>query len=132
MIYKTLEERVRRLEKLLKNEDIKKLPNGALANRVSDVLSSWADTGSSNPQAAIRKLDRMGILDAATNRWYPTAEDIAEAIEDCWDDHIAAFGDGAAKFFIGNMDGDIKCTLILYPVTGGTSRARNVVLKFNW
>ena len=132
MNYTKLEARVRRLEKLLKNEDIKTLPNGDLANRVSDVLSGWADTSSSNPQAAIRKLDRMGILDAATNRWYPTPEDVAEAIEYCWNDPIAAFGEGVAKFFIGTMDGVTKCNLTLYPITGGTSRARNIVLKFNW
>ena len=116
----------------IRNEDIKRLPNGAMANRVSDVLAAWADTGLSRPQDAIRELDRKGILDAAVNKWYPDADAVAEAIEDCWDDQIDAVGAGAAQFFIGNIGGITKCSLTLYPVTGGDSRARNLVLKFNW
>lgn len=115
-----------------RNEDVKKLPNGALANRVSDVLSAWADTSWSRPKDAIRELDRKGILDAATNKWYPTVKDVADAIEDCWEDQIGAVGAGTAQFFIGNIGGQTKCSLTLYPVSGGTSRARNIVLKFNW
>ena len=103
-----------------------------MANHVSDVLSSWADTSWSRPKDAIRELDRQGILDAATNKWYPSVKDVADAIEDCWDDSIGALGAGAAQFFIGNVGGQTKCSLTIYPISGGNSRARNVTLKFNW
>ena len=116
----------------VRNEDVKKLPNGTLANRVSDVLSAWADTSWSRPRDAIKELDRKGILKAAVNKWYPTVSDVADAIEDCWDDQIGAVGAGTAQFFIGNIGGITKCSLTLYPITGGESRARNLVLKFNW
>ena len=116
----------------VRNEDAKRLPNGIMANHVSDVLSSWADTSWSRPKDAIRELDRQGILDAATNKWYPSVKDVADAIEDCWDDSIGALGAGAAQFFIGNVGGQTKCSLTIYPISGGNSRARNVTLKFNW
>ena len=136
--YLTLEHRVSRLERLinkqsrsLKNEAVKKLPNGADASYVADVLSALTGSGWSNPKAAVRKLKRMGILDAATNKWYPTVDDVADAVEDCWNDSIGN-GRGAAEFFIGNIGGETKCALTLYPITGGDSRARNVTLKFVW
>jgi len=136
----TLEERITRLEKLLnssiknsrKFEAIKQLPNGMIANRVADVLSGWAGTSWSNPEPAIQKLNRAGILRNATNKWYPTVDDVADAIRECWDDRIGIVGAGAAQFFIGNFDGATRCSLTLYPISGGTSRARNLVLKFNW
>lgn len=135
-----LESRIRRLEgaarkmnrRTIKNEDVKRLPDGSVANRVSDVLAAWAGTSWSRPQDAIRELDRQGILDAAVNKWYPTADDVAAAVEDCWDDNIGMVGQGAAQFFIGNVGGETKCSLTLLPILGGTSRARNVVLKFTW
>jgi hypothetical protein len=130
----TIEQRIARLEKLLsvRNEDVKRLPNGTVANRVCDVLAGWAGTGWSRPRDAVRELDRRGILDAAINKWYPTAADVADAIEDCWNDQIGAVGAGAAQFFIGDIGGVTRCSLTLYPVIGGDSRARNLVLKFNW
>lgn len=117
--------------KRTKNEAVKQLPNGMTANNVADVLSGFAGTSWSNPRAAIAKLDRMGILDASTNKWYPTVDDVAAAIEDCWDDSIGN-GRGAAEFFIGNFGGATRCSLTLYPISGGTSRARNLTIKFNW
>ena len=132
----TLEERIARLERFVsrktRNEDVKRLPNKAWANNVCDVLSGWANTSWSNPELAIQKLNRAGVLRNATNRWYPTVDDVADAIRDCWDDNIGAVGAGAAQFFIGNIGGVTKCSLTLYPRTGGTSRARNLVLKFDW
>lgn len=136
----SLESRIRRLEgaarkmsrSTTKNEDVKRLPNKAWANHVNDVLSGWAGTGWSDPEGAIKELDRKGILRNATNKWYPTVDDVADAIRDCWDDGIGAVGAGAAQFFIGNIGGVTKCSLTLYPRTGGTSRARNIVLKFDW
>ena len=117
--------------KRTKNEAVKQLPNGMTANNVADVLSGFAGTSWSNPRAAIAKLDRMGILDASTNKWYPTVDDVAAAIEDCWNDSIGN-GRGAAEFFIGNFGGATRCSLTLYPISGGTSRARNLTIKFNW
>lgn len=133
----TLEQRVARLEKLVsrkstKNEDVKRLPNGNMANTVADVLAGVTDTSVNKPFSAIDILERMGILDAAVNRWYPTVDDVADAIDECWNDQIGAVGAGAAQFFIGNIGGETKCSLTLYPVSGGDSRARNLVLKFNW
>lgn len=136
----SLESRIRRLEgaarrmnhRTSKNEDAKRLPNGTIANRVCDVLSAWADTNWGDARGAIRELDRKGILDAAVNKWYPTVDDVAEAIEDCWNDQIGMVGAGAAQFFIGNVGGETKCSMTLWPVVGGTSRARNLVLKFTW
>jgi len=135
----TLEERIARLEKLFnsstkksrKFEAVKQLPNGMTANSVADVLSAWADTSWSRPKDAIKELDRKGVLNAATNKWYPTVKDVADAIEDCWDDSIGN-GRGVAEFFIGNFGGATRCSLTLYPISGGTSRARNLTLKFNW
>lgn len=115
-----------------RNEDVKRLPNGVNADRVSDVLTGWAGTDWHRPQDAIDKLDREGILEDATNRWYPTVIDVAEAIELCWNDPIGAVGKGAARFFMGNIGGEMKCSLTLFPTTGGDSRARNIVLKFDW
>jgi hypothetical protein len=131
-----LESRVRRLEKKLylkcKNEAVKKLPNGESANSVADVLSGFTGVSWNDSKGAIRKLNRMGILDAATNKWYTTVDDIADAIEDCWNDQIGSVGKGAAQFFIGNIGGDVRCSLTIYPISGGDSRARNITLKFNW
>lgn len=136
----TLEQRVARLERLisnratgkrLKNEDLKKLPNGVNANSVSDVLSGLTGVSRNDYRSAIRKLDRMGLLDAATNEWYPTADDVADGIADCWDDVIGN-GRGAAQFYIGIFDGATRCSLTLYPISGGASRVRNITLKFNW
>jgi len=118
--------------KSVRNEDMKRLPNGMTANRVCDVLGGWAGTGWARPANAIRELDRKGILDAAVNKWYPTADAVAKAIESCWNDQIGAIGEGAAQFFIGDIGGVTHCSLTLYPITGGDSRARNLVLKFNW
>lgn len=131
IIKRRLESRRREVKKA-RNEDVKRLPNGMVVNRVSDVLSNWAGTSSTRPKAAIHELDRKGILMAATNKWYPTVEDVSKAIEDCWNDNIGMVGAGAAKFFIGQFGGATKCSLMLYQVTGGTSRARNLVLKFDW
>lgn len=122
----------RRSPRRARNEDVKRLPNGVNADRVSDVLTGWAGTDWHRPQDAIDKLDREGILEDATNRWYPTVADVAEAIELCWDDSIGAVGKGAARFFMGNIGGKMKCSLTLFPTTGGDSRARNIVLKFDW
>lgn len=113
------------------NEAIKQLPNGMTANSVADVLSGFTGVGWSDSRGAVRKLERMGILDAAVNKWYPTVDDVAEAIEDCWDDSIGN-GRGAAEFFIGNIGGETKCSLTLYPISGGNSRARKITLKFDW
>lgn len=141
----TIEQRIARLEtllkrksvkressKLMRNESSKRLPSGILANRVCDVLTEWAGTGWSRPHDAIRELERQGVLAAATNKWYPTIDDVKAAVEDCWNDPIGALGAGAAQFFIGDIGGVTKCSLTLYPISGGTSRARNLVLKFNW
>ena len=138
----TLEQRITRLERLvrcnkkagaatIKNEAVKQLPNGMTANSVADVLSGFTGVGWSDSRGAVRRLERMGILDAAVNKWYPTVDDVAEAIEDCWDDSIGN-GRGAAEFFIGNIGGETKCSLTLYPISGGNSRARNITLKFVW
>ena len=51
----------------IKNESAKMLPDGTMANRVSDVLSSLTRSGWRYPKQAIRKLDSMGILDMSTN-----------------------------------------------------------------
>ena len=132
-----LESRIARLENIIKskhimkNEAVKTLPNGMTANSVSDVLSGFTGVGWNDSKSAVRKLNRMGILDAATNRWYPTTDDVADAIEDCWNDSIGN-GRGAAEFFIGNIGGDVRCSLTIYPISGGDSKARNITLKFNW
>lgn len=115
--------------KSVKNEEAKMLPNGAMANRVSDVLSGWAGVSRNDVNGALKALDRAGALDRACNRWYPTVDDVMLAIEDCWDDPIAMVGNGAAQFFISN-NGD--CALILQPIAGGSSRARQITLKFHW
>lgn len=115
--------------KSVKNEDAKMMPNGLVANRVSDVLSGWAEVSRNDVNGALKALDRAGALDRACNRWYPTVDDVMAAIEDCWDDPIAMVGNGAAQFFISN-NGD--CALILQPIAGGTSRARQITLKFHW
>ena len=121
--------------KFSKNEDVyvATLPNGAVANRVQDVLSGFTDTQWHRPDGAIKALRRMGILDNATNRQYPTADDVAEAIEDCWEDLIGG-GNAVAKFFSHtDDDGVTHCALTLYPRTGlGSSRGRRVTLKFDW
>lgn len=121
--------------KFSKNEDVyvATLPNGAVANRVQDVLAGFTDSEWHKPDGAIRKLRRMGLLDAATNRQYPTADDVAEAIEDCWEDLIGG-GNAVAKFFSHtDDDGVTHCALTLYPRTGlGNSRGRRVILKFDW
>ena len=127
----TLESRVARLERILKNEGAKMLPDGTMVQRVSDVLTGLTGKGWARPREAIRELDRMGILDMATNTFYPTVDDVADAIEDCWNDVIGS-GRGAAEFFIGNFDGTTKCSLTLYPISGGNSRARKITLKFDW
>jgi hypothetical protein len=124
-------ESVKRNSRGIRNEGASVLPNGARANTVADVLSSFTDTPSYKSDRAIAELDAMGILDAAINRWYPTADDVADAIDECWNDEIGN-GRGAAKFFIGNIDGQTKCSLTLYPISGGDSPARNLVIKFNW
>ena len=66
----TLEERIARLERFVsrktRNEDVKRLPNKAWANNVCDVLSGWANTSWSNPELAIQKLNRAGVLRNAT------------------------------------------------------------------
>lgn len=124
-------ESVKQHRRGLRNEGTNVLPNGARANTVADVLSSFTDTPSYKSDRAIAELDAMGILDAATNRWYPTADDVANAIDECWNDDIGN-GRSAAKFFVGNIDGQTKCSLTLYPISGGDSRARNLVLKFDW
>jgi hypothetical protein len=115
--------------KSVKNEDAKMMPNGMIANRVSDVLSGWAEVSRNDVNGALKALDRAGALDRACNRWYPTVDDIMAAVEDCWDDPIAMVGNGAAQFFISN-NGD--CALILQPIAGGSSRARQITLKFHW
>lgn len=115
--------------KSVKNEDAKMMPNGMIANRVSDVLSGWAEVSRNDVNGALKALDRAGALDRACNRWYPTVDDVMAAVEDCWDDPIAMVGNGAAQFFISN-NGD--CALILQPIAGGTSRARQITLKFHW
>jgi len=125
-------ESVKRTRKPTRNEDVRRLPNKANADRVCDVLSGWAGTSWHRPQEAIDKLDQEGILENATNRWYPTVADVAEAIELCWNDGVGAVGKGAARFFMGNIGGKMKCSLTLFPTTGGDSRARNIVLKFDW
>ena len=138
----TLEQRIARLERLvrcnkraatIKNEAIKQLPNGMTANSVADVLSGFTGVGWSDSRGAVRRLERMGILDAAVNKWYPTVDDVAEAIEDCWEDLIGG-GNAVAKFFSNTDDtGVTHCALTLYPRTGlGSSRGRRVVLKFDW
>lgn len=119
--------------KFSKNEDVyvTTLPNGDIANRVQDVLAGFTDTQWHRPDGAIKVLKRMGILDRAVNRWYPNADAVAEAIEDCWEDLIGG-GNAVAKLYTSD-DGDVThCTLTLYPRVGGTSRARNVILKFDW
>lgn len=119
--------------KFSKNEDVyvTTLPNGDIANRVQDVLAGFTDTQWHRPDGAIKVLKRMGILDRAVNRWYPDADAVAEAIEDCWEDLIGG-GNAVAKLYTSD-DGDVThCTLTLYPRVGGISRARNVILKFDW
>lgn len=128
----TLEQRVARLEKLLlkksaKNEDANRIKLGI--NRVSDALSGWAGVSRNDVNGALNALDRAGALDRACNRWYPTVDDVMAAVEDCWDDPIAVSGNGVAQFFISN-NGD--CALVLQPIAGGSSRARQITLKFHW
>ena len=77
-------------------------------------------------------MGRRGILTASKNKWYDSEKAVAEAIADYWDDQIGMVGQGAAQFFIGNVGGETKCSMTLWPVVGGTSRARNLVLKFAW
>ena len=115
----------------LKNEDIKQLPNGRMASGVNDVLSSWAGTSSYKSDEAIAKLSRSGILNKAVNMYYKTPEEVAAAVKECWYDDIGN-GEGAAKFFIGDFDGELRCALTLFPVSGGASRARQLTLKFIW
>ena len=118
--------------KSVRNEGMKQLPNGMTANRVCDVLATWAGTSRYDKDKAITELGRRGILTASKNKWYDSEKAVAEAIADCWDDQIGAIGEGAAQFCIGDIGGVTHCSLTLWPITGGDSRARNLVLKFNW
>lgn len=134
MTLRNLEKRLRYLERLARmanrrsvNESTLSLPNGKLAYRVSDVLSYFANDPRMNVDTVVRRLIDDGTLGRATNKWYPTVDDVAEAVYDCWDDSLGMFNGGAAQFFMSNY-GD--CALTLYPVVGGDSRARKVILKF--
>ena len=112
----------------IRNEGATTLPNGMMADTVGTVLSQWAGTESYRPEKAIDKLSKAGILKAAINKWYDSERSVANAVDDCWNDQVG----GNAKFFAGNIGGVTKCSLMLYPISGGDSRARNLVLKFNW
>lgn len=113
----------------VKREAVFRLPNGVIANTVADVLSGWADTSRTDPEEAIRELRRMGVLKRATNRWYPTEDDVADAVEFCWEDPINS---SVAKLFASDFGDFTQMALSLMPPVGGPSRSPDVTLKFTW
>ena len=132
-----LESRIHRLERLLYKTEASGtsnvLPNGRIAGHVSDVLAGWANCYGLDEDVAkrrvISKLKRKGVLDNATNRWYPFPDDVELAVDDCWNDIISPTGNGEAKLFM-STSGDIALTL--YPRVGTNSRSRQCTLKFHW
>ena len=124
----------------IKREAVLTLPNGMPATTVADVLSGWADTDYHRPEAAIRKLRmaetfdgsgrRENVLAKATNRWYPTEEDVAEAIEDCWRDPVNS---SLAKLFASDFGDYTQMALSIMPATSSSgSRTQDITLKFQW
>lgn len=129
----TLEQRISRLEKLLlnkcKNEAVGLLPGGVRPGYVRDVLASWA--GSFNKRVIMRKLRMEGILADSTNNNYPTPDDVENGILECFDDQITDRR-GTAQFFGGMMNGIMKGTLILMPISGGDDPHRDITIKLVW
>lgn len=124
----------------IKREAVLTLPNGMPATTVADVLSGWADTDYHRPEDAIRKLRmaetfdgsgrRENVLAKATNRWYPTEEDVAEAIEDCWRDPVNS---SLAKLFASDFGDYTQMALSIMPAASSSgSRTQDITLKFQW
>lgn len=130
----TLERRISLLERLVnnrktvKNEDAMMLPTGMQANDVGTVLSQWAGTEYYDKDGALDALEEEGVIYDKMSKWYSSIAEVRAAIAQCWEDQIG----GAARFFAGDFGGATKCQLTLYPISGGESRARNLVLKFDW
>jgi hypothetical protein len=130
----TIEQRVARLERMLSNkrscnEAAKRLPNGAVANKVCDVVAALTGRSRMDKVRAVDDLEDMGILDNVVSRGneWSNIRDVKDAIISCWDDQIGMEGRGAAQFFIGTFGGKTRCSLTLQPIYGG-----DLTIKFNW
>lgn len=133
----SLEKRVAYLEKLVRlnnksrkfNESVGRLPDGSTPRTVGDVLKSWS--GEFDVNRVVRKLKLDGVLADAVNRNYPTVNDVAAAVDECWKDTVTD-KIGTAKFLGGFEDGVFKGALTLYPISGGDDPHRSVTLKLSW
>lgn len=114
----------------IKREAVLTLPNGMPAATVADVLSGWADTDYHRPGDAIRELRRVGVLKNAVNRWYPTEDDVADAVEYCWNDPVNS---SVAKLFASDFGDYTQMALSLMPAASSSgSRTQDVTLRFTW